>query len=382
MTERRLAPSLPDALAPFLEATIQAGFSPSLVGGAVRDLLMGETGTKDWDFELRYPKAPKVPWDKLLHQLRMDYRLTPQPHHVVKAFHASTRLEFEFAPPRRDVYPAKEIYAHSDFESQVSFDLPFEESCRRRDFTINAMGASFDGTSWLLQDPLGGALHLGQRELHPCSSDFPKDPVRFLRAHRFALKYALRFSHELALYLEQMDLGLLSSHYVSEEAAKSLRPFRFWNALQVAATLPTKFQGGLLADSEMDAIYARYQPKLGHSNGLLAAVFATNDGWHLLLPLAGKGEKETAGWRERREILRQLKGRRPQELLDDQQALVWLCHLTRAPFQWVQESWVGDVLAIMDLSWIAERPWPETDLRSIPPADRPLHKVRAWLTGP
>ncbi len=376
----RLPELLPEALAPFLDIALAHGFSPSLVGGAVRDLLLGAPEIHDWDFELAHPKGSNQAWEKLLRELRPFYKLENQAHHVVKARPVMAAGEFEFAPPRVETYPPKDTYSHSDFEAKTAFALDPAAAALRRDFTVNALAARFDGREWVLVDPFDGTGDLARRELVPCSPEhFPKDPVRFLRAHRFALKLGFSFSLPLADLLEQMDLTFLTAHYVGEEARKSGRPFAFWNRIQEAPTLPAKFHGGLPDPEGMQRVYDKHLPRLGVSNALLAAVFSRNEGWHLLQPLGGKGEKEVATWRERREGLRQLKGTAPADIPVESGEFRLVCQLVKTPLHWLQEDWVRDVLAEQGLSWLAERPWPNTDLRAFPPHERHERKVAAWL---
>lgn len=369
---------LPQGLSVFLEKVRDNSFTPVLVGGAVRDLLLGREDIIDWDFEIQ---GQATTWNKLLHELRPVYQVKNEPHGIVKGFHRQSKLEFEFALPRREQYPQRESYSHSDFESVSVPGLPFAESARRRDFTINALGIALKESGPELWDPFGGQQHLATKVLELCdATDFAKDPVRFLRAHRFALKLGFGLSPALLDVLEHMDLSHLTAHYVGEEADKSGKPFAFWNALQANQSLPTKFQGGLQAVTEMEEIYHRHRAELGHSNAQLAAVFATNEGWHLLLPLGGKGEKETSMWRDRRELLRHLKEKSPADVLADPVQLERACQLTRTPFRWPQEAWVREFLHSLHLDWIAERPMPEMDLRPFPPTERHREKVKAWLS--
>lgn len=375
-----LSTLLPTDLAPFLRLSTQLGFTPVLVGGAVRDFFLGSSSIQDWDFELHHSDGNDSVWSKLQHQLQEFYQLSAQPHGVVKGKAHQQGSEFEFALPRVESFANKESYSHSDFTSKAVFKLDFARACQRRDFTINAMGAAFIAGEWQLWDPLKGKEAIEARELRPCfKEDFVKDPVRWVRAQRFAMKLGLSFSPELVEVLDSMDLEHLSAHYVAEEAVKARAPFDLWNRLQQSDTLPARFQGGLAHPQEMQDIYQQHLERLGFSNALLAAVFFKNEGWHLLLPLGGKGDKEVTLWRERRELSRQLQGKTPAEILLDPQSCQWLERLTKAPLQWMREGWVRQALQALDLEWIATKPWPEIDLQQVAPPERHRAKVQAWL---
>lgn len=370
---------LPAGLESFLQKARAQGITPVLVGGAVRDLLAGATQVTDWDFELH--GGDLRAWEQLLDSLRADHQLKTLGKGVVHAHHRASHTPIEFALPRSEHYPLRDTYAHGDVEPSAVPGLDFAAAALRRDFTLNAMGLALKADTVELWDPFGGEAHLRQRLLHPCdAAHFAKDPVRALRAHRFAIRDDLRFTPELTETLEHMDLSLLTSHYVGEEARKSRHPFRFWNAIQKLATLPVKFQGGVHAVDAMEAAYERALPAVGHSNALLAAVFAASEGWHLLQPLGGKGEKEASLWRDRRESARQLANMGPAEVLADPTAFRRMCQLVRGPGDWPKHDWVRWALEPLGLDWWSTRPWPEIDLREFSPSERHPRKVTAWLS--
>jgi hypothetical protein len=380
----RLETLIPGELGEFFRLSHSHGFTVMLVGGAVRDLLMNQAEIKDWDFELFHSNGNQARWKSFLKELSEDYQLNPESHQVMRA--KKSGVEFQFAPPRRETYASKDTFGHGEFESESDWKLSFAEAANRRDFTINAMGARLVGKTWELVDPFGGFEHLKQKLLIPCDrAHFMKDPVRLLRAHRFAMKYQLQFAGELAELLEQMDLSYLSPFYVSEEARKSGTPFLFWNQLQGHHTLPPKFQGGLLAPLKLESVYSRNLAGFGHSNALLAAVFTIGEGWHLLQALAGKGEHETTLWRQRRETILQLsglsfnEGQSDDELIHDEN-FIKLMQLTRPPLTWWQFDWVKDVFNEHRLNWVLTKVWPEKmDLSQFPQDERQARKVLAWL---
>lgn len=376
----KLETILPQGPRVFLTKATALGFIPVLVGGAVRDFFLDSSDIVDWDFELHHPQGSDSVWSKLLHSLKSDYTLMPQPHGVVKATLQGQKSEFEFALPRLETFPQKETYSHSDFSSTTVFQCTFEEACKRRDFTLNAIGAAFVKGEWVLWDPLDGVNSLKSKTLHPCNpEDFGKDPVRWLRAQRFSIKFGFHFSQDLIQIMEGMDLEHITAHYIAEESNKSLRPFSFWNKLQQNESLPARFHGGLANPEVMEKLYTQNRNQLGFSNALLTGVFYTNEGWHLLLPLGGKGEKEISLWRERRELIRQLSGKEPETFLDDTDSLEMLCRLTKTPFQWPKEEWVRMTLESHGLEWVITRPWIDIDLKEIAPTDRHKTKVIAWL---
>lgn len=91
-----------------------------------------------------------------------------------------------------------------------------EEDLQRRDLTINAMAIGDDG---VLVDPFRGRFDLEQRLLRHVSPAFSEDPVRILRAARFAARYAhlgFRVADETMALMERMVAAGEADYLVSE----------------------------------------------------------------------------------------------------------------------------------------------------------------------
>ncbi len=142
-----------------------------LVGGAVRDMLLGRT-THDLDFVL--------PADALA----MGKRVA----NAMKA--AYYPLDEARQTARVVVIAADGIREILDFAVLRAPDL--EGDLRLRDFTINAIAVDLRQPQALL-DPLGGVADLFSRQLRLCSpTAFTDDPVRILRGVRLAAEFNLR----------------------------------------------------------------------------------------------------------------------------------------------------------------------------------------------
>ncbi|MFA5584581.1 MAG: hypothetical protein WDA09_10240, partial [Bacteriovoracaceae bacterium] len=79
-------------------------------------------------------------------------------------------------------------------------------------------------------DPFDGHKMLLQKILHPCSEQFVRDPVRYLRAYRFSLKLGFDFSSTLKSYLDSMPQNF-SAFYLFSEMKKSNSPLSFYQLL-------------------------------------------------------------------------------------------------------------------------------------------------------
>jgi tRNA nucleotidyltransferase (CCA-adding enzyme) len=125
-----------------------------LVGGSVRDLLLGKTGG---DLDLLAVVRPEE-------LLPLGFRpVTPR---------SAAPIYFLFRPGLGKI----EV-------TLLDRDLPLPEELLRRDFRANAMAMDLDGG---LIDPLGGRNDLESRTLRPCSErTFRDDPLRIFRGFRF-----------------------------------------------------------------------------------------------------------------------------------------------------------------------------------------------------
>lgn len=186
-----------------------------LVGGSVRDIVMGNE-PKDYDFT-----TPMLP-DDIVERVKAAGRHT---YEIGKKFGtigfkveygASAEFDLDgqdfddedFDPTRATLKPFKpiyeyvevttfrsEIYTSKSRKPEVEFVTSLEEDLARRDFTMNAMVLRPDGT---IYDPYGGKLHIHKK--HIVTVGLPKeriqeDPLRMLRAARFAARYGFTIDH-------------------------------------------------------------------------------------------------------------------------------------------------------------------------------------------
>jgi poly(A) polymerase len=177
----RLQPVL-DEVRPLAERFGAAGRRVYLVGGSVRDLLLGRDAS-EIDFDLTTDARPDEieaivrPWaDAVWVQgkrfgtigCRKDGR------------------DYEITTHRA------EAYAPDSRKPDVVFGDDIETDLSRRDFTVNAMALSLPEPE--LIDPHGGAADLAAKRLRtPLSPEesFSDDPLRMLRAARFLAGYGL-----------------------------------------------------------------------------------------------------------------------------------------------------------------------------------------------
>jgi len=222
---------LPAALMGLVRGLHDAGFRALVVGGAVRDALLGhsspENPSKDIDIEVY-----GIPYDRLAQFLERHGRvdLVGRSFGVVKF--AGPRADgdgvtCDFSVPRRD---SKIGLGHRDFLSTLDPDITPREAASRRDFTINAM--ALDPLTGELLDFFGGQEDLKNRVLRATSDAFREDPLRVLRGMQFACRFDLTVHPATAEMCREIagEYGTLPTERVAEEfmkwAVKTAHPGR------------------------------------------------------------------------------------------------------------------------------------------------------------
>jgi poly(A) polymerase len=151
-----------------------AGHQLFLVGGSVRDLLLGRT-VSDLDFAT---SAHPTETTKVLHGWADRRYFVGVRFGTVGALKGGTRLEITTF--------RQEVYAEQNRKPAVTYGNDIETDLGRRDFTINAMAVRLPGGE--LVDPYGGVAALGARVLDTPTDPpvaFSDDPLRMIRAARF-----------------------------------------------------------------------------------------------------------------------------------------------------------------------------------------------------
>ncbi len=222
--------ALPSPLEEILRDLDAAGFRAVIVGGAVRDALLGSSRrTSTW----RCTGSRTTAWlDSLASYGRVD--LVGKSFGVVKLFRSQTG-SVDFSVPRRE---SKTGLRHRDFHAVFDESITPREAASRRDFTINAIG--YDPVRGEILDFFGGREDLKNRVLRATSEAFCEDPLRVLRGMQFACRFDLTLDPATADVSRSIagEYITLARERVAEEfmkwAVKSERPGRM--AEYLAAT--------------------------------------------------------------------------------------------------------------------------------------------------
>jgi tRNA nucleotidyltransferase (CCA-adding enzyme) len=180
-----------------------AGIPAYLVGGAVRDLLLGRERA-DMDVAVEGPVGELA--RRLGGEVRTHERFATAAVRV-------DGLELDLAATRSETY-ARPGALPEVRPASLAADLA------RRDFTVNAMAVPLADDPKLI-DPHRGLEDLQKGELrvlHPGS--FVDDPTRALRAARYAARYDFALERETAELLRRADLSTVSRDRVEAELRK------------------------------------------------------------------------------------------------------------------------------------------------------------------
>jgi poly(A) polymerase len=190
-----------------------AGHELHLVGGPVRDALLGRLGD-DLDF---CTDAHPDQTCAVLHGWADAIWETGREFGTIGATRRGLRLEIT-------TFRA-EAYDRVSRNPTVRYGTSLEEDLRRRDFTVNAMAISLPRHRFA--DPYGGLADLARRVLRPPGTpqeSFGDDPLRMLRAARFVSH--LRFTVDppvLAAITEMAgDLRRITAERIRDEFTKLL----------------------------------------------------------------------------------------------------------------------------------------------------------------
>ena len=221
-----------------------------LVGGAVRDALLGLSGfDRDW---LVVGCTPEE-------MVSLGYLTVGKDFPVF--LHPDTREEYALARTER-----KTARGYKGFSVYAAPDVTLEEDLARRDLTINAIAQ--DPLTGQIFDPYGGRQDLSHKVLRHVTAAFREDPVRILRIARFAARFP-DFSlapETLALMRAMVDEGevdALVSERVWQEMARGLmgkQPSRMLQVLRACGALQRLLP-------EVDRLYgvpqrAQYHPEI------------------------------------------------------------------------------------------------------------------------
>ena len=184
-----------------------------LVGGAVRDELLGEQPReRDW---VVVGSTPAELLTQGFKQVGKDFPVF---------LHPDSHEEYALARVERKTAPG-----YTGFSVVADPTVTLEQDLSRRDLTINAIAKTSDGE---LVDPFNGQKDIRNRVLRHVSDAFVEDPLRILRLARFAARF-----HHYGFTVASETLELLRTMVASGEVDALVKE-RIWK--ETESSLSTK----------------------------------------------------------------------------------------------------------------------------------------------
>ncbi len=220
------------------------------VGGAVRDRLLGlPVQDRDWVV------VGSTPEDMVAQGFQ------PVGKDFPVFLHPETHEEYALARTER-----KTARGYKGFAIYAAPDVTLEQDLLRRDFTINAIAQEVDDKQGggNLIDPHNGIADLRAGILRHVSGAFGEDPVRILRAARFAARFGFTIAPETLALMRGMvangEVDALVAERAWQELARGLmekKPSRFFETLRSCGALAKILP-------EVDALFGVPQPEKYH----------------------------------------------------------------------------------------------------------------------
>ncbi|MEQ1845344.1 MAG: HD domain-containing protein [Nitrospira sp.] len=243
-------PTLAGALRKIEQLVRRAGGRTWLVGGSVRDLVLGQQ-PRDLDLEVTGLPPGQV------HALLTE--------HFSVQFVGKTFAVFKLQGLPIDVsIPSRMRTDDTSLPGllrQADPNMPIDEALARRDFTINAM--AWDPDTMELRDPFNGRDDLDARILRHASNRFAEDPLRVLRGMQLTARFELTVAPETVALCQTL----------SQEDHPSERLWEEWKKLLLQGRKPSvglqflRHSGWLRFYPELAALEGCPQDPIWHPEG-------------------------------------------------------------------------------------------------------------------
>lgn len=204
--------SIPQSVSELAKKFDDHGFELYLVGGAVRDHLMGKM-IYDWDF------ATNATPEEMLSFLGSDA------YYNNKFGTVGFPAEDDEPPFEITTFRTESNYTDSRHPEEVKWGKTLEEDLMRRDFTINAMALRFAENQQEIIDPFDGQVDLKKKLLRAVGDPverFSEDALRMMRAVRIASELGFTIEEEThnAIKMHATSINKIARERVRDELFK------------------------------------------------------------------------------------------------------------------------------------------------------------------
>lgn len=225
-----------------------AGFEAFLVGGCVRDLVMGKE-PKDWDITTNATPEQVIPlFEKAVHE--NDFGM-------VAVVDENEPLDSPYRSIEVTTYRSETTYSNNRHPDSIEYAKTLEEDVKRRDFTMNAM--AYDVENGEVHDFYQGQEDIKNKTIKTVGDAyerFEEDALRILRAIRFTaqLEFHIENETEKAIGAFAKNLESISGERIRDEFVKLIMSDNPEHGLNLAKETGVleKFLPELLEGVEID----------------------------------------------------------------------------------------------------------------------------------
>ena len=204
-----------DLITSLAKAYKESGFTLALVGGPVRDAILGRLGN-DLDFttSARPEESSTIlkKWGDVIWETGAAFGTIAAKRGEISVEVTTYRSE---------------SYDSTSRKPEVNFGDSIEGDLSRRDFTVNAMALELTGDHPVFIDLFNGASDLAKKILKTpgsAESSFSDDPLRMMRAARFVAQLEFSVDPEIVTAITQMSdrLSIVSAERIRDEFTKTI----------------------------------------------------------------------------------------------------------------------------------------------------------------
>ena len=187
-----------------------------IVGGSIRDYIMGEKHGHDMDVEIY-----RLSYQEL-YDILSKYGIVSTFGKTFAIMQLDNLKGYDFALPRQE---KKTGDKHQDFEVSIDPFLPLDKAIQRRDLTMNALMYDYENDQII--DLCHGLEDIKKRVIRCVNKDtFIEDPLRVLRIAQFISRFQMSVDHETLKLCQTMVKNKMLEHLslerVYEEYCKIL----------------------------------------------------------------------------------------------------------------------------------------------------------------
>lgn len=205
---------IPEEVAGIVSTLTEAGHEAYVVGGCVRDLLLGRE-PKDWD----------IATDATPERIQKFF-----PESVYENEFGTVGVKTGSEDPKLAIievttFRKEEKYSDLRHPDKIEFTSTIEEDLARRDFTINAIALDINNQTLDIKDPFGGQADLEKKLIRAVgepSKRFNEDALRLMRAVRFASELGFTVEQNTAEAIKKSAnlLGKIAKERIRDEFTK------------------------------------------------------------------------------------------------------------------------------------------------------------------